>query len=158
MGKVVGVQLRPLPQSSALLTGEREKDVPFSNHLRGNEPLNVPIDRFLASVRFEHRSKLAQLGIEIGSFDYESNKYRFESAWQTTHVYPPTSATIMQGTFFRFYVLATYNHYSLLIGVLIRFQQCLACLYLVALSRVVLPIPACVLQLDKGCKPPTEQD
>jgi len=29
------------------------------------EPLDIPVERFLASVRFEHRSKLDQLGIEI---------------------------------------------------------------------------------------------
>ena len=63
------VQYRPLPQSGALLTGEREKDVPFSNHLRGIEPLDMPIEGFLSSLRFEHRSKLDQLGVEIGSFD-----------------------------------------------------------------------------------------
>jgi hypothetical protein len=33
------------------------------------EALDMPVERFLASVRFEHRSKLGQLGIEIGSFN-----------------------------------------------------------------------------------------
>jgi hypothetical protein len=41
------VQYRPQSQSEALLTGEREKDVPFSNHLRGNEPLDMPIESIL---------------------------------------------------------------------------------------------------------------
>jgi hypothetical protein len=31
--------------------------------------LDVPIERFIASLRFEQRGKLDQLGIEIGSFD-----------------------------------------------------------------------------------------
>ena len=30
------------------------------------EPLDMPVERFLASVRFEHRSKLDQLGIDLG--------------------------------------------------------------------------------------------
>jgi hypothetical protein len=29
----------------------------------------MPVERFLASVRFEQREKLDQLGIEIGYFD-----------------------------------------------------------------------------------------
>jgi hypothetical protein len=58
------VQYRPQSQSEALLTGEREKDVPFSNHLRGNEPLDMPIERFLASLRFEQRGKLDQIGFQ----------------------------------------------------------------------------------------------
>jgi hypothetical protein len=33
------------------------------------EPFDIPVERFLASLRFEHRSKLDQLGIETGSFD-----------------------------------------------------------------------------------------
>jgi hypothetical protein len=66
--------LRPLPQGCALLTGEREKDIPFSNHLRGYESLDMPVERFLASLRFEHRSKLDQLGIEIGTLDTKSGK------------------------------------------------------------------------------------
>jgi len=37
--------------------------------LRRLELLDVPVERFLASVRFEQRGKLDQLGIEIGSFD-----------------------------------------------------------------------------------------
>jgi hypothetical protein len=38
------------------------------------KPLDVPADRFLASVRFEHRSKLDQMAIEIGSLDTETGK------------------------------------------------------------------------------------
>jgi len=43
-------------------------------HLMGNEPLVITVERFLASVRFDHRSKLDQLGIEIGSLDTEMEK------------------------------------------------------------------------------------
>jgi hypothetical protein len=32
------------------------------------ESLDMPIERFFASLRFEQREKLDQLGIEIGSF------------------------------------------------------------------------------------------
>jgi len=52
-----------------LLTGEREKNIPFSMHLRIDEPLDMPIERFFASLRFEQREKLDHLGVEIGSFD-----------------------------------------------------------------------------------------
>jgi hypothetical protein len=34
--------------------------------------LDIPIERFLASLRFEQRGKLDQMGIEIGSFDWKS--------------------------------------------------------------------------------------
>jgi hypothetical protein len=63
------VQLGPQPQDDVLLTGERDKSVPFSTYLTTNQPLDMPIERFLASVRFEHRSKLDQLGINISSLD-----------------------------------------------------------------------------------------
>jgi len=33
------------------------------------QSLGVPVEGFLASLRFEQRGKLDQLGIEIGSFD-----------------------------------------------------------------------------------------
>jgi hypothetical protein len=36
---------------------------------RPQKSLDMPIERFLASLRFEQRGKLDQLGIEIGSFD-----------------------------------------------------------------------------------------
>ena len=39
-----------------------------------NELLDVRVEQFLASVRFEHRSKLDQLAIEIGSLDTETGK------------------------------------------------------------------------------------
>ena len=44
-----------------------DSNAPFSIHLRGDDPLDMPIERFLASVNFEHRSKLKELGIELGS-------------------------------------------------------------------------------------------
>ena len=31
--------------------------------------LDMPVERFFASLRFEQREKLDQLGVEIGSFD-----------------------------------------------------------------------------------------
>ena len=34
-----------------------------------NELLDLPVEQFLASLRFEQGGKLDQLGIEIGSFD-----------------------------------------------------------------------------------------
>jgi len=34
--------------------------------------LDLPIERFLASIRFEQRGKLDHLGIEIGIFDWKS--------------------------------------------------------------------------------------
>ena len=34
-----------------------------------NEPLDMPVERFLAYLCFEQRSKLNQLGIEMGDFD-----------------------------------------------------------------------------------------
>jgi len=33
------------------------------------ELLDMPVDQFLTSLRFEQKGKLDQLGIEIGSFD-----------------------------------------------------------------------------------------
>jgi hypothetical protein len=36
---------------------------------RPQKSLDIPIERFLASLRFEQRGKLDQLGVEIGSFD-----------------------------------------------------------------------------------------
>jgi hypothetical protein len=36
---------------------------------RPQKSLDMPIERFLASLRFEQRGKLDQLGIEIGSLD-----------------------------------------------------------------------------------------
>ena len=44
--------------------GERDVFVPFSTPLKVTEPLD-DIGRFLASLRFEQRGKLNQLGIEI---------------------------------------------------------------------------------------------
>jgi hypothetical protein len=52
------------------------RDISFVQHrpLGQLEPLDVPVDRFLASVRFEHRIKLDQLAIEVGSLDTETGK------------------------------------------------------------------------------------
>jgi len=46
-----------------LLTGEQEKNVLFSTHLRTKEPLDMHVEQFLASLRFENRGKLDDLGI-----------------------------------------------------------------------------------------------
>ena len=40
-----------------------------------NELLDMPVEQFLASLRFPQRVKLDQLGIEIGSFDWKSAIY-----------------------------------------------------------------------------------
>jgi hypothetical protein len=39
-----------------------------------NKPLDRQVKRFLSSVRFEHKSKLDQLGIEIGSLSTKMGK------------------------------------------------------------------------------------
>jgi len=54
-----------LPQSEALLTGEREKNAPFSNYLSTNELRDVPVERFLSILSFEKRGKLEDLGFDI---------------------------------------------------------------------------------------------
>ena len=64
----VRVPFPPLPQSCALLTENGEK-LPFSTYLISNELLDMPIERFLSSLRFQQRGKLDQLGIEIDSID-----------------------------------------------------------------------------------------
>jgi hypothetical protein len=38
----------------------------------------MPVERFLASLRFQQRENLDQLVIEIGSFDKESSNISFE--------------------------------------------------------------------------------
>lgn len=57
IGKAARVQFRPL----------------FEKKL-----LDVPVEQFLVSLRFQQRGKLDQLGIEIGSFDKESSNISFE--------------------------------------------------------------------------------
>jgi hypothetical protein len=50
-----------------------------SEHVQ-HRPQPEPLDdvrRFLASLRFGHRSKLDQLGIEIGSFDETISEFGF---------------------------------------------------------------------------------
>ena len=42
---------------------------PRSPHIKDNEPLDITVEQFLASLRFQQRGKLDQLGIEIGSID-----------------------------------------------------------------------------------------
>jgi hypothetical protein len=41
---------------------------------RPQKSLDMPVERFLASLRFEQRRKLDQLAIEIGSLDTETGK------------------------------------------------------------------------------------
>jgi len=48
-----------------LLTGEREKNVLFSTHLSTKEPRIMPVEQFLASIRFENKAKLYDLWLEI---------------------------------------------------------------------------------------------
>ncbi len=60
----VRVLFRPLPRRFTPLT-ENGGNNPFSTYLKVSELLDLPVERFLASVRFEHRSKLDQLGIDI---------------------------------------------------------------------------------------------
>ena len=38
-----------------------------------NELLDMPVEQFSASLRFEQRGKLEQLGIEVGTFEKESS-------------------------------------------------------------------------------------
>jgi hypothetical protein len=67
-----------LPQDFVLLTGEREKNAPFSNYLSTNELDYIPVVQFLPLLHLESRGKLEELGIEIGSFDKESSNISFE--------------------------------------------------------------------------------
>jgi hypothetical protein len=46
----------------------REGGSSFVQH-RPQKSLDIPIGRFFASLSFEQRKKLDQLGIEIGNFD-----------------------------------------------------------------------------------------
>jgi hypothetical protein len=50
------------------------RDTSFVQH-RPQKSLEMPIERFLASLRFEQRGKLDQLGIEIGSIDEKSHHF-----------------------------------------------------------------------------------
>jgi hypothetical protein len=43
----------------------RIANAPFSMYLSTKESLDMPVERFLASIRFEYRSKLDDLGLEI---------------------------------------------------------------------------------------------
>ena len=52
-----------LPQDDVLLTGEREKNAPFSTYLRTNEPLEMPVVGFL--LWSEYKVKLEDLGLEL---------------------------------------------------------------------------------------------
>ncbi len=63
----------PLPQSEALLTGEGDKNTPFSTHLRVNEQYDMLIERLLTSLRFEQRGKLEQLSLEKDSLDVKTS-------------------------------------------------------------------------------------
>jgi len=56
-----------------LLTGEREENTPFSMHLRTKEPPDMPVEQFLAMLRFENRSKLDDLGVKIDINELKSS-------------------------------------------------------------------------------------
>jgi len=62
---MVRVLLGSSPQSVALLTGERGKSTPFSTHLITNVPLDMPVEQYLSTLRFENRGKLDDLGLDI---------------------------------------------------------------------------------------------
>ncbi len=51
------------------LQGRGHEFESLTAHSFEKEPLDMPVERFLASLRFEQRSKLDQLGIEMDSFD-----------------------------------------------------------------------------------------
>jgi len=53
------------PQVDFLLTGERDKNAPFSMYLSRKEPLDMPVERFLSMCRFENKGKLDDLGLEL---------------------------------------------------------------------------------------------
>jgi len=57
---------------------EREKNTPFSTHLITNVPLDLPVEQYLSTLRFENSGELEDLGIEIGSFDKESSNISLE--------------------------------------------------------------------------------
>jgi len=74
---------RPLGVISArrcLANRRTEKNAPFSTHLRTKEPLDIPVDQFLASSASKTKGNWMiwglnliqthiKLGVEIGSFD-----------------------------------------------------------------------------------------
>lgn len=67
----------PLSQHYVLLTAERASMAPFCKHLRGSELLDMPAEQFLASLRFEQRGELDQLGTAMSrnssSYDIDTS-------------------------------------------------------------------------------------
>jgi hypothetical protein len=61
-----------LPQDDVLLTGERDKNVSFSSHLKTKDSFNIPVEEFLAMCCFENSGKLDDLGLEIGPIAHKS--------------------------------------------------------------------------------------
>ena len=59
------VELHPLPQRFALLTENGEK-TPFSTHLKIIETFDMPVEEFLASIRFENKGILDEFPLEKG--------------------------------------------------------------------------------------------
>ena len=55
-----------------MLTGERDKNVPFSMHLNTKEPFDMPVERFLSICRFEKRVIFDDLGLDIDTNVFES--------------------------------------------------------------------------------------
>jgi hypothetical protein len=67
---------RPLSsiwQSKRLLIVRLEVRVLLGSHVP-NEPLSIPVERFLASLRFENRGKLDDLRIEVKTSTIKLNK------------------------------------------------------------------------------------
>ena len=54
------------PQDYVLLTGERDKNAPFSTYLKTKEPRDMPVEQFLSMLRFDSREKLKDLPLELG--------------------------------------------------------------------------------------------
>jgi len=54
------------PQDDVVLTGEREKNVPFSTYLETKELRDMPVEQFLSMIRFDSKEKLKDLPLEKG--------------------------------------------------------------------------------------------
>ena len=60
-------------KSSILISGYKQILVRVQYRpLLENELLDIPVEQFLASLRFEHREKLDKLGIEKGTFEWKT--------------------------------------------------------------------------------------
>jgi len=48
-----------------LLTGEWDKNTPFSTHFKTKKPREMPVEHFLSMLRFDNGGELDDLGFEI---------------------------------------------------------------------------------------------